>query len=112
MAGGVGSGGRVAVRCGGTAVVPGNTRLLGVRRNAVGAVAALSFGLPFALHARYSLLSFSFVISLARTTRSRDRPGQRAKGVLATSCYCADSSEETDCTYPRYDLDRSHASNE
>jgi len=72
----------------------------------------LSFVLSFVIHARSSLLFFSFVISLVRTTHSRDRPGRRAKGVLATSRHCADSGQETDCTYPLHDLDRLHASNE
>jgi len=66
---------------GGTAVVPAHTRLHGVRRSGVGGV--LSFVFSFVLHARSSLLSLSFVISLVRTTRSRDRPGRRAKGVFA-----------------------------
>jgi len=43
------------------------------------------FPFSFVLHSRASLLSLSFVISLVRTKRVRDRPGRRAKGMLATS---------------------------
>jgi len=40
----------------------------------------------------------SFVISLVCIASSRDRPGRRAKGELATCRHCADSRQETDCT--------------
>jgi len=55
-------------------------------------------------------LLLSFVIFLS--TFHWDRPGRRAKGVLATSRHCADCGQETDCTYSRHDLHRSHASKE
>ena len=52
-------------------------------------------------HASFGSFLFviSFVISLVRNHLfSRDRPGRRAKGELATS-RCADCGEETDCKY-------------
>jgi len=57
-------------------------------------------------------LFLPFVISLGASTLYWDRPGRRAKGVLATSRHCADCGQEADCTYSRHDLHRSHASNE
>ena len=51
-----------------------------------------------------TLALLSFVIPLVRFTSSRDRLGRRAKGALATSRHCADSGQDTDCTYPRHDL--------
>jgi len=71
-------------RGGGITFVPAHARLHGVRRYGVGA--------------GFSFL-FSFVIPLVRITQTRDRPGRRAKGVLATSRHCADSGQETDCIY-------------
>jgi len=105
VAGGAGSGGR-----GGTAVVPAHIRLHGVLSDGVGG--DHSFVLSFVLHVCSSPCVLSFVFSLVRTIHSRDRPGRRAKGVLATSRHCVDSGQETDCTYSRHDLHRSHASNE
>jgi len=58
------------------------------------------------------LASLSFVIPSVHFTSSWVRPGWRAKWVLATSHQCVDSGQETDCTYPCHDLDRSHATNE
>jgi len=110
LAGGAGSGGPRSWALGGNRLCPAHTRIDGVRRNDVGS--ALPSVLPFVLHARPSLSFFSFVIFSVRTTRSRDRPGRRAKGVLAMSRHRADSGQETDCTHPRHDLDGSHASNE
>jgi len=51
-------------------------------------------------------------VSLVRITSFWDRPGRRAKGELATCRHRADSGQETDCTQPRYDIDRSRASND
>jgi len=62
-------------------------------------------------HLFCTLAFFPFVIFLVRTTHPRDRPRRRAKGVLATNRHCADSGQETDCTYSRHDLHRSYASN-
>ena len=96
MDGGAGGGGRGAGRWGGTAVVPAHTRLHGVR---VGVGGVLSFALFFCnlLGAHDSFLGQAWA---------------EGKGVLATSRNCEDSGQETDCTYPRHDLHRSHASNE
>jgi len=38
--------------------------------------------------------------------------GGGQKGCLQRAATCADSGQETDCTYSRHDLHRSHASNE
>ena len=43
--------------------------------------------------------AFSFVISLVRIISSWDRPGRRAKGVLATSRHRADSGRENRTKY-------------
>jgi len=105
-----GAGGREAGGRGGITAAPAYTRLHGVRRDGVGGV--LSFVLSFVVLARFSHFVFPFVISLVRCiAASWDRPGRRAKEVLATSHHCADSGQETDCIYSRHDLHRSHASN-
>ena len=46
---------------------------------------------------------FPFAIPLARIT-PWDRPERKVKGLLATCRHCADSGQETDCTYSRHDL--------
>jgi len=68
----------------GDSIVTSHARLHGVRRNGLGAGPGGVFASPicFVFYARYSLLSFSSVISLVRITSSCDRPGPRAEGSL------------------------------
>ena len=51
-------------------------------------------------------------LSLVRITSSWDRPGRRANRGACNEPPSADCGREPDCTYPRHDLPRSHASNE
>jgi len=81
---------------------PPHARLHGVRRDDVdaGQVPLLfSFFFPLLFHWSVTFASLSFVLPLVRFTSHWDKPGQRAKVELATSRHCADSREETDCTY-------------
>jgi len=53
----------------------------------------------------FTLALLSFVISLVRLTCIFLGQGwAEGKGELATCRHCADSGQETDCTYPRHDL--------
>jgi len=58
------------------------------------------------------LCFFPLSISLGASTFFVGQAWAEGKGVLATSRHCADCGQETDCTYSRHDLHRSHASNE
>jgi len=109
------SGGGGEARCrgrftrrGGATAVPTHAFFHGIRRRGIRGRAVLSFvsllsstfvRLPFL----YNLLGAHIIFGQAWT---------EGKGELATCSHCADSGQETDCTYPHHDLPRSHASSD